>query len=337
MSMTLTDPFGRTINYLRLSITDRCNLRCLYCMPHDGVERISHADVLRFEELLRICRVLAKLGVSTVRVTGGEPLVRKGATGFVGQLKAVDGIKRVTMTSNGVLLGGNLQTLASAGLDAVNISLDTLDEEKFRHMTKGGGLGNILPAIDAALKLGLGVKINCVPMRGFNEEDIVRLAALAKDRKMAVRFIELMPLGAAAAMLPIPINEVVSVIEEAFGPLTASQAKLGSGPAVYYTLSGFAGHIGIIGALSRGFCESCNRLRITSSGILKPCLSSDLGVDLRRLVRENDCDKKIEAAVLELVAKKPAGHSFGGVTAGVAVGGGEKHDHRKKEMFRIGG
>jgi len=333
LSMNLIDSFGRTIDYLRLSVTDRCNLRCIYCMPPEGVDRITHDEVLRFEELIRICRVLASLGIGTVRVTGGEPLVRKGVVDFVGELKAVKGIKRVSITSNGVLLGKYLQALVSAGLDAVNISLDTIDNEKFHRLTKGEGLDNILSSIDMALELGLEVKINCVPMRGFNEEDIVRLTALARDKKMAVRFIELMPLGAAAAIQPLPTSEVASLIEKAFGPLTASPIKPGSGPAVYHTLPGFVGYIGLIDALSRGFCESCNRLRLTASGILKPCLSSDIGIDIRWLVRDNISDKKIEETVRELVGKKPARHSFGGTAAGV----GEKQDHRKKEMFRIGG
>jgi len=336
LSTILTDQFGRTINYLRLSVTDRCNLRCLYCMPIEGIGRITHDEVMRFEELTRVCRVLARMGIGTVRVTGGEPLVRKGVANFVGELKALEGIERVTMTTNGVLLGEHLETLATAGLDAVNVSLDTLDDERFRRLTKGGGMSGILPAIDRALALGLEVKINCVPMRGFNEEDIVRIAALARDRNIAVRFIELMPLGIAAEMQPLPIGEVVALIEKNFGSLTTSPAT-GSGPAVYHGLPGFAGQIGIIGALSRGFCEKCNRLRLTAAGILKPCLSSDLGVDLRRLVRDNASDGEIEGAVRELAGKKPAGHSFGGVAAGASVGAGAKQDHRSKEMFRIGG
>jgi len=331
--MTLTDSFGRAISYLRLSITDRCNLRCLYCMPSEGVGKIAHADVMRFEELLRVCRIFAGMGISAVRVTGGEPLARKGAADFVGRLKAIAGIKRVTMTSNGSLLGERLPALVAAGLDAVNVSLDTLDEERFRRLTRGGGgdvlPGSILSAVDRALDLGLEAKINCVPILGFNEEDIAPLAALARTRKIAVRFIELMPLGAAAAMQPLPISAVAGIIEKAFGPLTPSPMSPGSGPAVYHALPGFAGHIGIIGALSRGFCENCNRLRLTASGVLKPCLSSDLGIDLRRLVRDNASDKKIESAVAELVGKKPAGHSFGAA--------GEKREHRQKEMFRIGG
>lgn len=337
MSITLTDQFGRTIEYLRLSVTDRCNLRCLYCMPSEGIGRITHDEVMRFEELTRICRIL---GIGTVRVTGGEPLVRKGVANFIGELKSVARIRRVAMTTNGVLLGEHLETLVAYGLDAVNISLDTLDEEKFRRLTNGGGMGNILPAIDMALAFGLDVKINCVPMRGFNEEDIVRIAALARDRNMAVRFIELMPLGTAAKIQPLPIKEVVALIEKSFGSLSAvslatSPVKAGSGPAVYYTLPGFAGRIGLISALSQGFCKKCNRLRLTAAGVLKPCLSSDLGIDLRRLIRSNASDGEIETAVRELVAKKPAGHSFGGVISNAAASA--KQDHRNKEMFRIGG
>jgi len=336
LSTILTDQFGRTINYLRLSVTDRCNLRCLYCMPAEGVDRIMHDEVMRFEELIRICRILASLGIGTVRVTGGEPLVRKGVASFIRELKAVEGIGRVTMTTNGVLLGEYLKALVASGLDAVNVSLDTLDEGRFRRLTKGGGVNGILSAIDRVLGFGLGVKINCVPMRGFNEEDIVRLAALARDRNIAVRFIELMPLGVAAGIQPIPIGEVVALIEKNFGILTASPVT-GSGPAVYHNLPGFAGQIGIIGALSRGFCENCNRLRLTAAGVLKPCLSSDLGIDLRSLVRDNASNGDIERAVRELVGKKPAGHSFGGVISGASADADARQDHRNKEMFRIGG
>ena len=329
LSTKLIDSFGRTIDYLRISITERCNLRCLYCMPSDCSGKIAGDEVMRFEDLLRICRILASIGISTVRVTGGEPLVRKGVADFIKEIKSIDGIKRVNMTTNGMLLGEHLQSLAAAGLDAINISLDTLDNEKFRHLAGREGLAAILPAIDRALALGLTVKINCVPLRGFNEEDIVRIAALAKDKKIGVRFIELMPLGAAAAMQPLPVNETAALIEKAFGQLTPSAVKPGSGPAVYYTLPGFAGYIGIIGALSSRFCEDCNRMRITSAGILKPCLASDIGIGLRQLLKDNASDREIEKAVRELVRKKPAGQNF--------TAASEKAKLGKIEMARIGG
>jgi len=298
-------------------------------MPNKGVKEIPHSEILRFEEMLRICRVLSEMGISTVRITGGEPLARKGVANFARELKATDGIKRVAMTSNGVLLGEHLHTLVASGIDAINISLDTLNEDRFQYLTKGEGVVKIINTIDMALNLGLEVKINCVPIRGFNEMDIAQLAGLAKHRNIAVRFIELMPLGVAANIKPIPVDEIVSIIEKEHGPLTSSQTKKGNGPATYYTLQDFLGQIGIIGALSHNFCEKCNRLRLTSAGILKPCLSSDLGVDLRRLVRDNVSDNEIKVAVMELIGKKPASHNFGAVI--------EKPDHSAKEMFRIGG
>ena len=339
----MVDSFGRTINYLRLSVTDRCNLRCLYCMPAEGVSWVSHNDVLRFEEILGICRVLAGLGIKAVRITGGEPLVRRGVTDFIRELKAIKGISCVSMTSNGVLLGEYLEALVDAGLDRVNISLDTLDEKKFCTLTRANtlenmntlkciyGFGNILPAIDKALNLGLDVKINCVPLRGFNEDDIVKIAALAKDKHITVRFIELMPFGPAAVLQPLPISETVSLIKKSFGSLKPVSAKPecsrllppGHGPASYYTLHGFTGYIGFISA-SHNFCKSCNRLRLTSGGNLKSCLFGDDGLDLRALVRGGASNEEIARAIRELVVRKPALHNLGSGNC-------------NKEMFRIGG
>ena len=319
----IVDSSGRTINYLRLSITDRCNLRCRYCMPAEGVEPLSHDEVLRFEEVLRLCRILAALGINVIKVTGGEPLARLGTADLIRELKSITGVGHVTMTSNGVILGKYLPALAAAGLDAVNISLDTLDEKKYLELTRTAGIADILPAIDTAMELGLRVKINCVPLKGFNEDDIVKLAAMARDRDITVRFIELMPLGAASELQPLPAGEIVSLIEDEYGHMEQSAAKLGFGPASYYTLAGFTGHIGLISAVSRCFCSSCNRLRLTASGLLKPCLSSDLSLDLRGLVRGNFSDGEIAEAIQKLAAAKPAGHNFGGAN--------------DINMFRIGG
>jgi len=324
----MVDPFGRTIDYLRLSITDRCNLRCRYCMPPEGVHWLPHSEVLRFEETLRLCRILAGLGISVIRVTGGEPLVRRGAVDFINELGAIEGVKQVSLTTNGVLLAENLPAL-TAGLNTVNISLDTMDGERFRWLTGSDKLANVLFAIDRALELGLAVKVNCVPLRGCNEDDIAKLAALAKNKNMAVRFIELMPLGEAASLQPIPEDEVISLIERAHGPVQLSAAKLGSGPAVYYTLPDFAGQVGLISPLSRCFCQSCNRLRLTVTGLLKPCLASDKGLDLAGLLRNGTPDDEIAGAILELVAKKPAGHGFGLAE--------KKREHDTTAMFRIGG
>ncbi|MCL1992678.1 MAG: GTP 3',8-cyclase MoaA [Spirochaetes bacterium] len=325
----LVDSSGRVIDYLRLSITDRCNLRCLYCMPAQGVDWIPHDDVMRFEETLKICRILVDMGIKAVRVTGGEPLVRRGTADFIRQLKALDGVERVAMTSNGILLGEYIDALAAAGLDALNISLDTLDGEKYKQLTGTDGVAGILPVIDRALQLGLVLKINCVLLGGFNEDDLVKVAAFAKNKNITVRFIELMPLGAAGGLKHLPAADAVSRIEETYGTLTASPVRLGYGPAVYYTLAGFAGHIGFISAVSHNFCNNCNRLRLTSSGSLKPCLSSDMGLDLKSLVRGGAHDDEIREAISGFIARKSPCHNFGDVN--------EKHEHKKKEMFRIGG
>ena len=321
---SLVDNFGRTITYLRLSITDRCNLRCMYCMPSEGIELMSHNEVLRFEEILKICRVLASMGINSVRVTGGEPLVRCGAVDFIRELKAVDGIKQVNMTTNGVLLGEHIEKLAAAGIDNINVSLDTLDKEKFRYLTKGEGFENIFPAIEKALELGIGLKINCVPLKGFNEDEIGKFANLAKNKTITVRFIELMPLGRASSFTYLPADKVISLIEKSCGPLHQLTEKTGNGPAVYYTLPGFAGNIGIISAVNRGFCKECNRLRLSAAGILKPCLAGNLSVNLRSLVRDNSSEEQITKVILKLAAEKPAGYNFNTGNSNI-------------EMFRIGG
>ena len=320
----LLDSYGRVIDYLRLSVTDRCNLRCLYCMPSSGVAWISHDEVLRFEELLRLCRILAELGINSIRVSGGEPLVRRGVVDLIRELKAIEGIEQLSMTSNGVMLGEHIDALFAAGLEAVNISLDTIDEEKYRLLTRSEGFANVLSAIDRSLELGLKVKINCVPMRGYNDEDIVKLVSLIKNKNINLRFIELMPLGAAASFQPISSAEVISLIEKAYGTMMPIAMKLGNGPAIYYSLQGFTGFVGLISAMSNCFCSGCNRLRLSASGVLKPCLSSNLSLDLRSLIRGNASDDEIKKSIRELAAKKPERHSFG-------------VDIEKKEMFRIGG
>jgi len=325
----LLDGAGRTIDYLRISVTDRCNLRCLYCMPNEGVGWIPHGEVLRFEEALRICGILAGLGIKSVRVTGGEPLLRRGLAGFIRELKALNGIKRVGLTSNGVLLGEQLEDLVKAGLDAVNISIDTMDKEKFIRLTRANNVVNVVSVIDHALEIGLVVKVNTVMIKGVNENEITEIAGLAKSRNIAARFIELMPLGEAASFKPFYSHEAAALIEGTYGPLLPAATALGSGPAEYYAIDGFAGHIGFISPMSRRFCKTCNKLRLTASGFLKLCLCGDTGIDLRGLVRGNASDEEITGLIRELLALKPPGHSF-------AESGGAINDGSVK-MFRIGG
>jgi cyclic pyranopterin phosphate synthase len=280
------------------------------------------ADMLSFEDTLRLCRILTGLGIESVKVTGGEPLLRQGVSDLVRELKAIKGINRVALTSNGVLLGEYLEALAKAGLDAVNISINTMDTEKFTLLTRVCQVVNSVSVIDQALKTGLAVKVNVVMIRGFNEDEIIKIAGLAKNRNIAARFIELMPLGEAATFKPFYANEAMSLIQGEYGQLRPVAAKLGNGPAEYYSIAGFAGHIGFISPMSRCFCEACNKLRLTASGFLKLCLCGDAGVDLRGLVRAGASDNEIAALIRDKVALKP--HRFD--ESGNSI-----------NMFRIGG
>jgi cyclic pyranopterin phosphate synthase len=298
-------------------------------MPNEEVGWIPHEDVLSFEESLRICRVLAGLGIKSVRVTGGEPLLRRGLEGFISELKAVKGIDWVGLTTNGVLLEKQLEALGKAGLDAVNISTDTMNREKFTQLTRMDSMINAISIIDQALEMGFEVKINAVMIKGFNEDEITAIAGLAKNRNIAARFIELMPLGEAASFKPFYAHEAAALIEGTYGPLLPVTAKLGNGPAEYYAIAGFAGHIGFISPMSRRFCGSCNKLRLTASGFLKLCLCGDTGIDLRGLVRGGASDEEITGLIREQLVLKPAGHRFD--ESGGAENGGSVN------MFRIGG
>jgi len=315
----LIDSSGRTIDYLRISVTDRCNLRCHYCMPEEGVQWKPHETMLSFEEIIRVVRIMAELGIRKIKVTGGEPLVRRGVAAFIKALKALPMIEKVTLTTNGLLLESYLKEAEAVSPDSlpdgINISLDALDPWRFWRITRHEGTGPevILGLIDRLLEKGIQVKLNCVPVRSFNEDEIVPLAALAKDKEIAVRFIELMPLGSAAALQPIPGKEVEAVLEKKFGPLAPFSGVCGNGPAVYYCLTGFTGKIGFINAITHGFCESCNRIRLTSEGFLKLCLSNDLGVDLRILLRSGASDSELSLAITEAIAKKPKFHTLSGV------------------------
>lgn len=320
----MKDGFGRTIDYLRISVTDRCNLRCRYCMPEEGVDQLSHEEILRYEDILRLASIFAKLGVRKVRLTGGEPLARKGLAALVEGLRAIDGIREVAVTTNGTLLEDQLPGLLAAGLTGVNISLDTLREETFRQITRREGVGRTVAAIDACLAAGLPVKVNCVPIAP--EEELVELAGLAKDLPLAVRFIELMPIGLGKDLCGRREDELRALLERAYGPMAPYEGHLGSGPSRYVAPSGFQGQIGFISSLSHQFCDRCNRVRLTANGFLKTCLQYDRGVWLRPLL--GGPDEGLEEAILAAVRDKPAAHQF----AKGQVAGGERHI-----MSQIGG
>ena len=306
----MIDGCGRQIDYVRISVTDRCNLRCVYCMPDSGVQSLAHGDILTFEEIERCVRALAKLGVKHVRVTGGEPMVRRDCLGLVSRIHGVEGIETIAMTTNGLLLAGRVAEAKEAGLDSLNVSLDTLDPLRYERITRGGRIGDVLSVIDEAVRLGLRVKVNAVPVRGLNEGDLTGLAALAKDRPIHVRFIELMPVGCGAELAPIPSGEVIGMLREAFGDLEEDRERHGFGPACYVRPAGFAGSIGVISALSHEFCDQCNRVRLTADGYLKLCLNHSAGIDLRALLRGGADDEAIMAALSRAIRQKPKRHGF---------------------------
>lgn len=304
----LLDGTGRRINYLRISVTDRCNLRCTYCMPENGVPPVPHSDILSYEEIARITAICADLGVAHIRLTGGEPLVRPHVADLVSMLKKIPGIETVSITTNGILLEDQLPALLAAGLDGVNLSLDALDGPLFEKITRRPGLETVLSALEAVLQApALKLKLNCVPT-AENLSQLVPLAALARDNKLDVRFIELMPIGLGAT-IPHPHEASVrNILEAAYGPLTPCHHAVGNGPCSYFSLPDFTGKIGFISALSHQFCAQCNRVRLTSTGFFKPCLQYEQGTDLRPLLNEGD--KKITSAILSEIQRKPLQHHF---------------------------
>ena len=320
------DSTRREIHYLRLSVTDLCNLRCRYCMP-DGVEKLEREAVLTYEEFLRLAALFAQCGIDTVRVTGGEPLVRKNVAQLVAGLKAIPGIRKVTMTTNGILLAHQLPALLAAGLDSVNISLDTLRPEAFRQITARDEFAAVQAGLQAALESGIPVKLNCVPQAGVNEGELEDLAALAENRPLQVRFIEMMPIGYGAAMPCISGQELRQRFARRWPELQPlTEAAFGDGPAVYYTVPGWQGSIGFIAAVHGKFCASCNRVRLTSQGFLRPCLASEAGCDLRALLRSGADDTQLLAAIRETIWAKPREHHFEDSSVPATRG-----------MYRIGG
>lgn len=306
----MTDGIGRTIDYLRVSVTDKCNLRCQYCMPKEGVKRLPHDSLLSLEELYRVIAVMADLGVKKIRFTGGEPLVRKNLVKLIADVRKISGIEEIALTTNGILLGEKACVLKAAGVDRVNVSLDTCDEKTFERITGYDGYRQVREGILAARAAGMGVKINCVPCRELNGGEWEELALLAKTDGIDVRFIELMPVGCGKIFTGIPSDEVLNRLAKRFGEPKACDKKRGNGPAVYYEFDGFKGKIGLISPMSHKFCEACNRVRLTAEGQLKLCLHFNSGIDLKPLLRENMTDCELKDRIFEVVKQKPASHKF---------------------------
>ena len=311
MTSPRVDGHRRAISYLRISITDRCNLRCLYCMPEEGIEPLEHSDILHYEEIARVTRVAASLGISKVRVTGGEPLVRRGVAQLVAMLAGIEGIDDLSITTNATRLAPMAAELASAGLQRVNISLDTLRPDRFRTITRRGELADAMAGIAAAQAAGLRpVKINTVVIRGVNSDEALDFARRTLVEDWHVRFIELMPLGENSLCFQpeyVPADEIRREIEEEFGSLEAAKVR-GNGPAMNWRVPGAVGTLGFISAISHHFCAGCNRLRLAADGKLVPCLFSDLEFDLRGPLRSGADDAELRRIFERAIELKPDRH-----------------------------
>jgi GTP 3',8-cyclase len=307
----LIDTHNRNLTYLRVSVTDRCNLRCTYCAPStQNLTHIPHKEILRYEEILRIVRIGVSLGISKVRITGGEPLVRRGIHEFLEALGEIEGISDISLTTNGVLLAESIPRLKAAGIRRLNISLDTLDPDKYARITGRDWFEKTRDGIEAALEAGFfPIKLNAVAMRGVNDDELADLARLSVDRPLHVRFIEYMPIGDGRADRSNPLlgPEILERIQ-ALGPLEPVDRETGDGPAERFRLSGARGEIGLIRPLSHHFCAHCTRLRLTASGSLRPCLLSDRHIDVRTRLRRGCLDPEIVDCFLRAVKFKPMQH-----------------------------
>lgn len=307
----MNDNRGRQIDYLRVSVTDRCNLRCRYCMPEEGTELFSHDEMLNLEEVVRVCKCAAGLGISRIKLTGGEPLVRKHVVWLVEQLGKLPGIEEITMTSNGILLAGMGAALKAAGLSGVNVSLDTLDAGRFAAITRRDAYEEVLRGIRAAKEAGLPVKINCAVTEEFGEADVRAFAAFSVENQIPVRFIEMMPIGQGRSFAALENDRLLQVLEQSYPDVSLVQTPMGNGPAVYYQFAGGSGCVGFISAVHHRFCNQCNRVRLTSDGYLKLCLAHEDGVSLRDAMRAGMEDKKLQELMAECIGQKPEGHEFG--------------------------
>lgn len=306
----MLDRYGRNIDYLRISLTDRCNLRCVYCMPEEGIHQIPRTEILDTDEIVRICKIASELGISKIKLTGGEPLVRRICIPLIKELKALPGISQVTLTTNGILLAEQLPGLMEAGLDAVNISLDTLDAETFEKITRRNALPQVLGGLTAALSYpSLKVKLNCVPTFQ-SDADLIQVAGLARENPLHVRFIEMMPIGLGREFTARGEDRIKTLLEKEYGQMTPTKESLGNGPCHYYTLENFQGRIGFISALSHKFCDHCNRVRLTSTGFLKGCLQFENGADLKALIRGDCTDEQLKKVIENTIYEKPVGHNF---------------------------
>ena len=301
---------GRKVDYLRISITDHCNLKCVYCIPKGHTPTYcKKGDLLTIDEILKIVRAAATIGITKIKLTGGEPLVREDLVDMIKRIKNVTGIEQVTLTTNGILLKRYGKDLVEAGIDGINISLDTLDQVQYANITQYDGLLQVLEGIHVVKQAGLqAIKLNVVPIKNMNEKDLLPLIELANKENLTIRFIELMPIGYGKAFVGISKQAIIEQLEQTYGRLTPYKKTLGNGPAEYYSIEGLHGKIGFINAVSQHFCSTCNRVRITCEGYLKLCLHYNKGIALKPYLEE---DEQVLIKVLKNVIQyKPKQHNF---------------------------
>jgi cyclic pyranopterin phosphate synthase len=320
----MKDTIGRNINYLRISVTDRCNLRCMYCMPEQGICKKEHREILSLEEIYETVRACADLGIRKVRITGGEPLIRKGLTELIEKISKLQGIEELALTTNGILLSKYAKELKLAGLNRVNISLDTMNAEKYSYITRGGDLGDVMSGIHAAEEAGLNpIKLNTVLIGGFNDDEIENFVNLTLDRPIDVRFIELMPIGQAGHWAKkhfISNAEILNRVKD----LQPIQSNDPSSPAKYYKLPGASGKVGLINPISHTFCGSCNRIRLTADGKLKPCLHSEEEIDIKEVLKKGE---GLQDVIRKAILRKPVEHNLNC----------QANKPIERDMYRIGG
>ena len=323
----MKDKFGREIDYLRVSVTDKCNLRCIYCMDEKDNTFLKNDEKLTDDEIYRIVKESSELGIKKVRITGGEPLVKPNLVNLIGRINSISGIEEIYLTTNGILLDDMIDELALNGLKGVNISLDSLKEERFNKLTRLGKLNKVLESIDKAIALGIKVKLNTVIVNDINKDEIIDFVNLTKEKNIDVRFIELMPIGVAINYKGATNEEVLKIISENYSDYEEVARSKSGGPASYIKLKDAKGKIGFISAISNCFCEECNRIRLTPEGFLKQCLHFDYGIDLKNKLRAGISDEELRKLIYDNIYEKPEKHLFL-----------EKSDHKEiKFMNQIGG
>ncbi len=323
----MKDKWKRNINYIRISVTDRCNLRCCYCMPEEGIEWESEDQYLSFDEIEKIVQAGAQIGIEKIKITGGEPLVRKGVTSLIANLKKISGIQQVTLTTNGVLLEENVDELVKAHIDSINVNLPSMDQKSYMEITRRDEFFQVYRGIEKAIRQGLQIRINCVNRENLLDSEIQEFLALIKKYQISVRFIEMMPIGYGKLYKTRDNDDIYKKIEELSNEKLTTSTFKGNGPAIYYDLKGYLGNIGFVSAVTHQFCDSCNRVRVSAQGDMKLCLNHDVGISLKKFAQTGTI-QELKKAMEQAIYEKPKEHCFYQE---------EQKDIELKNMVQIGG